>query len=425
MKKILFFTTRSPINPSSGREISLYYYIKYLNELYNYKIIVFTFGKDENCTIKPINFIDKLYTVKCPSSIEILKNCITKVIFKGYPLQVALFYSLKIKHKLNSIIEEENPDILISDMVRTSEYFKDYTTTKIFDMDDMLSVRYKSQLESEGKLMNPFGVYFDKLPKLLRKVLDKNFVRIFILKYEQRALKKYEVNVSKKYDAVVLVSPKEVDYLNREINDKKAFAVSTGVNCKHFEEKTVDKYENIISFLGVYSAPHNEDAVLYFYNDIFPLIKKVDPNLKLRLVGGNVTEKIKELGKYNSVELVGRVKDVRDYIKSSKVFIAPLRFGSGIKTKILEAMAMEVPVVTTSIGVEGIGLENYKNVIIADEPDRFAEAVCKLVRDNDLYNRIAKNAKEFVINNYDWNVQMKSWKNVFDFIEKDGNRCKQ
>ncbi|AYD39328.1 glycosyltransferase [Clostridium fermenticellae] len=425
MKKILFFTTRSPIKPSSGREISLYYYIKYLHELYNYEIVVFTFGREKKCIVRPADFIHKLYTVKSPSNMDIFKNVIKKVIFGRYPLQVAIFYSLKIKYKLDEIIKKESPDILISDMVRTSEYFKDYKMTKIFDMDDMLSLRYKSQLESEGELINPFGAYFDKLPGVLKKILDKNYVKIFILKYEQMALQKYEVNISNKYDAVVLVSPKEVNYLNEKMDTKKAFVVSTGVDCKYFEDKIINRDENIITFLGVYSAPHNEDAVLYFYRDILPAIKKTNPNLKLRLVGGNVTKKVEKLKMDASIELVGRVEDVRDYIKSSKVFVAPLRFGSGIKTKILEAMAMEVPVVTTSVGAEGIGLENYENVIIQDDPNKFAKAVCELVADNGLYNRIAKNAKEFVMNNYDWNVQMKSWKNVFDFVEKDDNKCRQ
>ncbi|KHD35746.1 glycosyl transferase [Clostridium acetobutylicum] len=417
-KKLLFFTSRLPLNPLSGREMSLYYYIKYLHEMYEYDIIVVTFDEKTEVVDSPNEYIRTLYKIKAPGKKALLSNFFSMVFVKRMPLQVALYYSADTKEAVDKIVSRENPDIVMADMVRTSEYLKDFKGKKIFDMDDMLSVRYGRQLESKGGIINPFGAYANKLPSFVSKILDNNFIKRKILQYECNALSNYEMKISKSYNAVVLVSDRERDRLNAKLNEQKAVTVSTGVNCDYFSKVDVKVKENLISFLGVYSAPHNEDAVLYFYNSIFPIIKKENPDIVLRLVGGNVTDSIKRLKNDKAVNIEGRVEDVRRYIKESRVFIAPLRFGSGIKTKILEAMAMGVPVVTTSIGAEGMDAENYKDMIIEDDEEKFAEAVLRLISDKELYNKICSNGKEFVRNNYDWNIKMKSWNEVFNLINK-------
>ncbi|URZ14864.1 glycosyltransferase family 4 protein [Clostridium felsineum] len=417
-KKLLFFTSRLPLEPVSGREMSLYYYIKYLRKMYKYKIIVVTFDDKNEVLKKPNEYIEKLYKVKAPSKKVVIINLLNMVVAKKMPLQVALYYSKATKSYVDEIIQKEKPDIVMADMVRTSEYLKDFKGKKIFDMDDMLSVRYERQLNAKGKIINPFGAFSEKLPKFIKKLTDKDFVKKIILQYECKALVDYEVEISKSYDAVVLVSDREKERLNRSLNEHKAVTVSTGVNCQYFSEKDMKVRNNVISFLGVYSAPHNEDAVLYFYNNIFPIIKKRKKELVLRLVGGNVTPSIRKLSHDQDVDIRGRVPDVRQHIKESRVFVAPLRFGSGIKTKILEAMAMGVPVVTTSIGAEGMNVENYKDIIIEDDEKKFAEAVLKLTSDDELYNKLSSNGRSFVISNYDWNIKMKSWEKVFNLLNR-------
>lgn len=415
-KKLLFFTSRTPLKPVSGRETSLYYYIKYLNKMYNYDIVVITFAQKNEVIEDPNGYIQKIYNVEAPSKVKLLFNFFDMLLIKRLPIQVALFYSSKIQKRVNDIINTERPNIVMADMVRTSEYLKSFNGKKIFDMDDMLSVRYKRQLGSKGDIVNPFGAYSRKLPNFIGKILDHNIIKRKILNYEYKTLEKYEVEVSKVYDVVVLVSDIESNSLNKKLESLKAITVSTGVNCKYFSEPSVEIKDNLISFLGVYSAPHNEDAILYFYDKIFPTIKRYNQNVILRLVGGNVTDSIKNLQNDKCIEITGRVDDVRKYIKESRVFIAPLRFGSGIKTKILEAMAMGVPVVTTSVGAEGMNAENYKDIIIEDDEEKFAQAVLKLSNDDKLYNLISVNGKKFVVNNYDWNVKMMAWEKVFNLL---------
>lgn len=170
--------------------------------------------------------------------------------------------------------------------------------------------------------------------------------------------------------------------------------------------------------MGALSVAHNETGIIHFCENIYPLIKCKVSDAKLYIIGSGATARLKKISDNNKdIILTGRVEDTREYIKKTQVFICPLLFGSGIKTKNLEAMAMGVPVITTEIGAESIGAKNMEHWIITNENESFANAIIDVFEDDILNFKLGKNGFNYVSENFSWDITMKNWKCVIDYLK--------
>lgn len=417
-KKLIFLTCRLPFPTTSGRKNVMYYYCKYLQKKFGYDIINISFLEDGDDVNEKPDFVKKVYTLDDVSTKVKLNNFIKNtVIKKKYPMQVSLYYDDSIKNKINEIIELEKPDLIIADMVRMTEYLKDYDINKIADLDDLISIRYERQLQSDLTNINPYGAYLDRLPKVMQKTLSIEFFKRKILKLESSLLSKYEVEIANIYDAIVFVAEKEAVELNSRANTKKCFAVPLGVDTKFFEvANNMPKEKNSISFLGALNVAHNETAVINFCENILPIIISKNKDVKFYIIGGGATENIKKYQSDNVI-ITGRVDDVREAVGKTEVFVAPLVFGSGIKTKIIEAMAMGVAVVTTDIGAESISAINEQDWYIENDNNKFADRVIELLADKELNDNIRRNGYLFSTNNFEWDAVSEKWTDVFKFMK--------
>lgn len=157
----------------------------------------------------------------------------------------------------------------------------------------------------------------------------------------------------------------------------------------------IDGRSGLLFVGGFWHAP-NADAVLWFVNEIWPLILKERPDMIFRVVGSNPPERILALRGQAGIEVLGYVPDLTDLFAHSRMSVAPLSYGAGVKGKIGQSMAYGLPVVTTSIGAEGMALEHGKHLLIADAPEEFAAAVLRLARDDDLWRRLQANGRRFI-----------------------------
>jgi glycosyltransferase involved in cell wall biosynthesis len=148
----------------------------------------------------------------------------------------------------------------------------------------------------------------------------------------------------------------------------------------------------------------NEDAVVYFSNEVLPL-KKEYPAVEFWIVGYGPGEKVCALSKHAGIYVTGTVEDIRLYIKDARVYVSPLRYGAGMKNKILTAMAMSRPVVATSISLEGIEVEHKKHVLVGDNPVDFAKQVIRVLKDKALEDCLTKNSLKVVKEKYSWRVK--------------------
>jgi len=231
----------------------------------------------------------------------------------------------------------------------------------------------------------------------------KNLVAKFFYWLVYLRMKRYERNISKKFDVLIVVSPQEQKTVQSLFPSANALVVPNGVDTEFFRPGyEQEEYASLI-FVGSMSYQANVDAMLYFHSRIYAKIKKNLPETKLYIVGREPTKEIQSLSSDKSVVVTGYVEDVRPYLARASVVLAPFVSGTtGIKNKVLEAMAMAKPVVSTSMGVQGITLVTNDHVIIADEPDEFARHVVELLCDKQLRQKIGHNARKLVESSYSW-----------------------
>jgi len=210
---------------------------------------------------------------------------------------------------------------------------------------------------------------------------------------EARRWKETELYLSRAADRVVVVTPEEKEILEREgINDK--VVVIPNIH-QVFEEGKAFEERRGLMFIGGFVHPPNIDAMLWFVGEIFPIIQNQLPGVHLKICGSNPPREIRRLSG-DAIEVTGYVPDVSPFFQSNRVFVSPLRYGAGLKGKIGQSMGYGLPVVTTSIGAEGYKSIGEPPMLIADSPQEFAEEVVKLYTEKALWEKMARQGKEFI-----------------------------
>jgi glycosyltransferase involved in cell wall biosynthesis len=161
----------------------------------------------------------------------------------------------------------------------------------------------------------------------------------------------------------------------------------------------------------------NVDAAVYFYNEVLPKIRERFPAARFRIVGRAPSPKLQATCR--DAEITGYVPDIRPYLWSSAVYVAPLRISYGVPNKVLEAMAAGVPVVATSRAVQGIRVEKGKDVLVADTPGEMAEKIVSLLENSALREEMSRRAKEYVLKEHDWDATGHKLKDIFSEIEAE------
>ena len=250
------------------------------------------------------------------------------------------------------------------------------------------------------------------------KVID--FVDAFSLNMQERAstaslalkpgylleaalLSRYERRVVSRVDLGFITAPKDWSAVGA---NGKVIVLPNGVDVGYFSVWPRENRHNreSIVFLGRMSYPPNEDAVVYFATKVFPYIRTRKPAATFQIVGAAPSSRVRKLGKLPGVEVTGYVSDVRPFLSNATVFVAPMRIGTGVQNKILEAMAARTPVVLTSKAAHPLGIQSRQQALIADEPMALANCVLELM-DNHIYARtLAGNAYDWVRKTYSWEI---------------------
>ncbi|MBU6482665.1 MAG: glycosyltransferase, partial [Nitrospirae bacterium] len=157
-----------------------------------------------------------------------------------------------------------------------------------------------------------------------------------------------------------------------------------------------------IVFTGVMGYPPNEDAALYFSQDIFPIVRAKRPSAQFWIVGSGPSQQVRDLARCPGIHVTGEVEDVRPFVQSAAVIVCPLRVGSGVKNKILVAMAMQKATVATSLSIEGLDLADSREVLLADDPRAFADKVVHLLAHPEEALRLGLNGLKRVQERHSW-----------------------
>jgi len=306
-----------------------------------------------------------------------------KQIIIGKPLTVAKYYSPAMAKELKSLLKNRRFDVLHFEMLHTGQYLlqlsDDYKAKGLLDQQNIDSCIWQRLVTTEHNL----------------------FKRLFY-HWQYRTFLRFENKMCPMFYKCLCVSKEDGDRLVSISPNASIEVVSNGVDIDYFSPIETEENESNIVFVGSMDWQPNEDAVLYFCESIFPLIKSKITDVKFYIVGSKPTERVLKLGTIDGVIVTGLVDDVRMYIAESAVYVVPLRVGGGTRLKILQAFAMKKAVVSTSVGCEGLGLINNEHLIISDDPDEFANSVIRLARDKQLRNKLGENGRLLVQEKYDW-----------------------
>jgi len=395
--KILFVTTGLPYPPDSGVRIPTYNFMRELSkrhEIYLFSLIHEEKEKKYIENLKPICRQIYISRLKLPGISEKIRLKDIFKLFSKLPLSIKRRESKQAKGKLIKIIRENKFDIVQIEQTAMAEY---------------------------GNLVKNIPVVLntrDIVNQMIKRqsINTKNFIKRKILYHEYKKMLIYEINVYKHFAGILTISEKDKGFfVSNGAPEEKVKVIPNGVDEDYYNflEKSS---ESAVIYTGNMNYYANYDAVQYFYQDIFPHILK-QKKVKFIIVGKE--GKIKEFTKNEiNVKTTDYVDDIRPYFQKASILVVPLRIGSGVRNKILEAMAMGRPVVSTSVGCEGLDVTDGENIIIADKPEDFAHKVISLLESPELQKKLIRAGRKLVEEKYSWENICKKLENVYEKLKE-------
>lgn len=232
--------------------------------------------------------------------------------------------------------------------------------------------------------------------------LTANPVRRRLLRWSARSLRHFETELYRSVDRVIVLSSEERYHFLGMAQDLRISVAPGGVDPEYFCPQPQPR-ENVLLTTGYFDDPANTDALLWFIDTAWPVLRNRYPDLLFKVIGPQPPERLASWARRDPRILIsGWVPDLRPYLARAKVFVCPQRVGSGVRGKLLEAMAMGLPVVATTLGAEGIPIQQGESGFIADTPEMLAEDICLLLDDAVLRERMGRNARQLVVERFSW-----------------------
>ncbi len=417
-KRLLIVSTRIFWPADVGHKILLYNYCRGLYDYYHYDICVYSFLEygQSFCEKDKPYFIKKVFSAKLPGIPQSTGNIIRHSLAgrDRWSFQSSLYYSGYNQKRIEALIRKIKPDAVMVDLDRLSRYYaalKDYDGLKTIFMEDALSKRYLRQLQAVRNESGPGGRYEGYLPGWIKRIIHLRFIRNLILKEESKRLWTEELTAARNFDALIYVNRFETEEMNRRSGRNNAYTVTMGADFDYFgEEIGIEKVPGTLSFVGNMTVAANADSVRMIMDKIIPLI----PSRPVIHFIGEVPDSLRQEYRGNpQCVFEGVVDDIRKYVKSTMVVLCPVAYGTGVKTKTIEGMAMSMPVVTNYLGVDGLSAEVGKDLLMSDDFQEMADMVEELLHDEKKRFELGKNGREYA-------GRMHRWENIYKVFGEIG-----
>lgn len=367
-------------------------WLKYLSRNHQIFLVSFIDSVEETRYISELRkYCYKVITVLRKPKNRLLYRFIN--LFQNVPYFIIKEYNCSEMHKeLRSILKNNTFDIIHVYSLAMAHYVVDIQgINKILDAGDSLTRNYLQQWRSSIALG--------------RRILS------FVDWYK---MKRYEPQIFSKFDKCILLNPVDKKFMAEFYPELPVEVITIGADLEYFRPQENRKEFPSLIFTGTMSYIPNSDAMEYFCHKILPLIEKRYPGIRLYILGGGISYKLRKMTSIKkNIIIAGFVKDIRKFVGQSTVFICPLRMGTGIKTKILEAMAMGKAIVSTPIGVEGIGVAAERDVLVTDTTEQFANAVIYLLENKQVRVTMAENVRKIVERENNFELLTSKLENIY------------
>jgi len=376
--RILQLTPRIPYPPDDGGKIGIFGITKYL-ALRGHEITLLSITSNQNSDLSGLSEYCKVETVVMNTANSYLGMLFN--LFSKTPYTISKYHGRAVLNKLKDLLQKNRFDIVHVDHLHMAYYGK--------------FIKEKFGLPVVLREHNVESSIWERYYRGISNPLVKAYAR-----FQFKKLYKYESRIVENFDQCFMITEKDKREIERMNPRVKASVIPAGVDTPYFHpmDVPIEPY-SIVSVASMDWLP-NVEGILWF-TTIWPLVKEKIPQAKLYIVGKNPPAKIRDLAR-DDIIVTGFVKDVREYMAKAMVFIVPLRTGGGMRIKILNALAMGKAVVSTSVGCEGIDIENGKNIYIADTEEGFAERVIELLEDESKREELGKEGLKLVSQKYQW-----------------------
>ena len=372
--RLIVLTSRFPYPLDKGDKLRAFHQLKSLsknNEIHLISLSDTLVESNHEQELK--KYCKSVYVFKLKKW-KILLN-LAMGLFSNKPFQVKYFYQAAIHKKITRLIKDIDPDHIYCQLIRCVPYVQhEHHYSKTLDYMDVFSKGIE------------------------RRINNANWMKP-IFKIEAQRLVKYENLAFEYFDNHCIISEHDRSYIFHEKKNQIKI-ISNGIDSHYFSSKEVKKKYDLV-FIGNLSYAPNIDTSLYIAQELLPLLKEKFPLIKVLICGANPSYQLKKLANDN-IEIIGWTPDIRNAYLAGKIFLAPLRIGTGLQNKLLEAMSLGLPCITSPLANQALKAKDGEQILVANSLEQYIQQIDLLLSNKQIRESIGGKAREYIKATFDW-----------------------
>ncbi len=375
-KKLVILLSRFPYPLDKGDKLRAYHQIKDISNEFDIYLHCIIDEQILDIHYKEVKkYCVEINTYSIPKYLRVWNGIVS--VIKSQPFQVGYFYSNAIHEKIKKALNTSSFDALYCQLSRMAKYCNTFNKRKVFDFQDAFSTNYIRSAKQAS--------FFKKIAYLL----------------EAKTMLRYEKKLLLQFTSTTIISTFDKEQL--PIQPNNTIVISNGVDTHFFNPQKKEKIYDVL-FCGNLNYLPNKEAAKYIITEIAPQLIANNKNIKIAIAGKYDKNFFSALPLLDNIHMLHWVEDIKTLYAQSKVFIAPLFIGAGLQNKLLEAMSMELPCITTNVANASL-CANPQQLIIANHATEFCNAITTLLHNEEYCSQLGKEARDFVQQHYNWTIE--------------------
>ncbi len=380
--KLLVILSRIPYPLEKGDKLRAWHQLRYLSQKCELHLCCLNDAGPVPGAEEALRPFCKSLTIIPLNKAGIYANVI-KSLFTAAPLQVGYFYNYSAHKKISELIDRIAPDHIYCQLLRVARYVHDCKLPMTLDYQDVFSKGYERQAENVSWIKRP------------------------VFRREARLLRRCETEIFSWFDHHTIISKTDRDEIQHPRRDQISI-IHNGVDMDYFSPMQRDKDIDLL-FTGNMNYPPNILGAEFLVKKILPELIRIRPGIRVMIAGATPTSSVKSLASEN-VLVTGWMDDIREAFARSRVFVAPMTIGTGLQNKLLEAMAMKIPCITSPLANAALEANPGEHILECANEQEYVQAILRLLDDHQYAQQLADRALQFVTQNYQWdNETEKLW----------------
>ena len=380
--RIFYVCRRVPFPPDRGDKIAAFNEIRHLAARHEVHVFCLGDGAQDLANISGLQAYAKRVTAAPVDGVRIKLRALG-ALFTGPPLSVAALNEARLHRAIQENFAKLRPDLIVVYSCNVAQFAEHFPgVPRIMHFGDLDSLKWQQYAERSRPPLQ------------------------WIYSVEAHRLLGYERHIAQIFSHALVHTEMEKRDFERLIPGVPVTIVGNGVDLEYFRPSGKAKRPASMVFTGVMDYRPNVDAVLWFCKEILPIVQTAIPGANFTICGSRPVPSVRRLAKHGGVTVTGGVPDARPYLDRSQVFVAPLRMARGVQNKLLEALAMGLPCVTSTAAFRGTAIVEGEGIFASDEPGEFARRVIDLLQACTLRAEMARRARAAAEANYRWDAQL-------------------